>query len=837
MIINSLELRNIRSYESGTVEFDEGVTLFEGDIGSGKTTLLLAIEFALFGLGDQRGDSLLRATANSGSVKLTFTVDGAEYTIYRELKRTTSGVQQGELYIRTPTGRRKLSAKELKAEVLDILGYREPLNPRARSRIYRYAVFTPQEQMKSIIETGKTERLERLRKAFDLEKYSRAVDNARLLSRKINRSVESLADKSYDLEDKKRELKNIITEKGKLESERENLEAELSGIKDEISKLKLELEELKKEENRIHAADEKIKSLQNEIKNLSSFSDSLKEKNRDIEEKYKKSIDELQKCQKVKDKLQKELDSLRKNIEKMNNEKKSIREDYERFRDASTKLEVLGNQLDTLSSVRDNVEHEINTIKGEIDHLKSEIGKLESLEDPGYTEDEVKAGIVELEGEVSNLQHKVGAISGKIEDYMSIKDVSVCPTCDQNVDPEYIEDKLKDAIKMKKSIESRIKELDAKIENKKELLERVREYMRSRAELSRLREELEKKTAECGKKQKDLENKKKEIRKIESDINKNERIINDLEGVGSRFRKIEEDLEALRERENNYSSKLSASDSKIEDLEKRIHELNPETSREYRENLQKIEENATIIAEKKEEIKKNQEALKNRDKVEASIREFREKLSKSEESRDERKHMIGSIGGKIEEKEDQIKRLNAEIDEKKKLRKRASELKDHVTWLESYFIPALADIETHVMAQINHEFNERFQKWFRVLVDDPDKSVRIDEDFTPIVEQDGYEQNLEYLSGGERTSIALAYRLALNMVVQSLTDVRSDILILDEPTDGFSKEQLYKLRDIFDELEARQIILVSHEEELENLADHIYRVEKSDGVSTIQKAG
>ncbi|MDI9617501.1 SMC family ATPase [Methanothermobacter sp.] len=837
MIINSLELRNIRSYESGTVEFDDGVTLFEGDIGSGKTTLLLAIEFALFGLGDQRGDSLLRATANSGSVKLTFTVDGTEYTIYRELKRAASGVQQGELYIRTPTGRRKLSAKELKAEVLNILGYREPLNPRARSRIYRYAVFTPQEQMKNIIETGKTDRLERLRKAFDLEKYSRAADNAKLLSKKIKRYAESLEDRSYDLEDKKKELQNIITEKGELKSERKQLEDELREIEAEISKLKLKLEELEKEEKRIQNADEKIKSLQNEIKNLSSFSDSLKRKNRDIEEEYKKSMDELQKCQDVKDKLQKKLDSLRNDIEKMKDQKKSIKEDYEKFKDASSKLEGLMNQFKTLSGVRDNLELEITAIKGEIDDLKSEIRKLESLEDPGYTEDELKTEIDKLEGEVSNLQHKMGAISGKIEDYMSIKDVSVCPTCDQDVDPAYIDDKLRDARKRERSFKSRINELKVNIKNKKELLKRVIEYMRSREELSRLRKDLKKKTAEYEKKQKDFENKKEEIRGIESDINKNEEIISELKDAESRFREIEEELETLREREKNCSSRLSASDSKIDDLEKRIHELNPETSREYRENLQKINENATIIAEKKEEIKKNQEALKNRDKVEASIQDVSRKLHELETSENEKRKILGSVGGKIEEKERQIRKLEDEIDEKKRLRKRASELKDHVTWLESYFIPALADIETHVMAQINHEFNERFQKWFRVLVDDPDKSVRIDEDFTPIVEQDGYEQNLEYLSGGERTSIALAYRLALNMVVQSLSDVRSDILILDEPTDGFSKEQLYKLRDIFDELEARQIILVSHEEELENLADHIYRVEKFDGVSTIRKAG
>lgn len=837
MIINSLELRNIRSYESGTVEFDDGVTLFEGDIGSGKTTLLLAIEFALFGLGDQRGDSLLRATANSGSVKLTFTVDGTEYTIYRELKRAASGVQQGELYIRTPTGRRKLSAKELKAEVLNVLGYREPLNPRARSRIYRYAVFTPQEQMKSIIETRSSDRLERLRKAFDLEKYSRAADNAKLLSKKIKRYAKSLEDRSYDLEDKKKELQNIITEKGELKSERENLEAELTEIEDEISKLKQKLKELEKEEKRIQTADEKIKSLQNEIKNLSSFSDSLKGKNRDIEEEYKKSMDELQKCQKVKDKVQEKLDSIKKDIKEMESKKESLRKDYERFRDAATKLEGLKNQFKTLSGVRDNMKREISTIKGEIDDIKSEIGKLESLEDPGYSENELKADIAKLEGDKSKLQQKQGAILEKINTYMSIRDRSVCPTCDQDVDPSYITDKLDDALERKGSIKSSIEEIKAEIENKDKLLEAVREYMRSREELSRLRKDLKKKTTQCREKQRDFENKKKEIRKIESDITKNEGIINDLEGVESRFRKFDDDLQTLSKMEKECSNSLSRVNSKIEDLQERIPELNPETSKEYRENLQKIEENATIIAEKEEEIKKNQEALKNRDKVEASIQEVSENLHELETSENDKRKSLGSVGGKIEEKEKQIRNLEDEIDEKEKLRKHASELKDHVTWLESYFIPALADIETHVMAQINHEFNERFQKWFRVLVDDPDKSVRIDEDFTPIVEQDGYEQNLEYLSGGERTSIALAYRLALNMVVQSLTDVRSDILILDEPTDGFSKEQLYKLRDIFDELEARQIILVSHEEELENLADHIYRVEKSDGVSTIQKAG
>ena len=50
MRINSVELRNIRSYEKASVKFPEGSVLLSGDVGSGKSSLLLAIEFTLFGI-------------------------------------------------------------------------------------------------------------------------------------------------------------------------------------------------------------------------------------------------------------------------------------------------------------------------------------------------------------------------------------------------------------------------------------------------------------------------------------------------------------------------------------------------------------------------------------------------------------------------------------------------------------------------------------------------------------------------------------------------------------------------------------------------------------------
>jgi exonuclease SbcC len=143
-------------------------------------------------------------------------------------------------------------------------------------------------------------------------------------------------------------------------------------------------------------------------------------------------------------------------------------------------------------------------------------------------------------------------------------------------------------------------------------------------------------------------------------------------------------------------------------------------------------------------------------------------------------------------------------------------------------------IERHVMLSINQDFNANFQKWFAMLIDDPEKEVRVDENFTPIISQEGYEQEVNFLSGGERTSVALAYRLALNTLVQRVsTGMKSNLLILDEPTDGFSQEQLGNVREVLDDVACPQMIVVSHEKELESFADQIFRISKARGESLI----
>ncbi len=158
-----------------------------------------------------------------------------------------------------------------------------------------------------------------------------------------------------------------------------------------------------------------------------------------------------------------------------------------------------------------------------------------------------------------------------------------------------------------------------------------------------------------------------------------------------------------------------------------------------------------------------------------------------------------------------------------------------LVWTKSRFLDMINEIEKNVLARIYSVFNSNFQKWFDLLMGESEMNAKLDSDFTPFIQQNGYDLDYLNLSGGERTACALAYRLALNQVINDVIGFvnTSDLIILDEPTDGFSSEQLDRMRLVLDELNIDQIIVVSHEEKIESFCDNILRIEKRNGVSGV----
>ncbi|MBT7929280.1 AAA family ATPase, partial [Candidatus Peregrinibacteria bacterium] len=180
MILKSLKLENIRSYLCEKIDFPEGSLLLSGDIGSGKSTVLQAIEFALFGTRRDQlsAESLLRHGEIQGSVELAFNIKGEDISIRRNLRKTKDSIKQEAGFIIRDNVKKEATAIELKTIIIEMLGYPQDLVSKSKSMVYRYTVYTPQEDMKSIIYDDKETRLNTLRKVFGIDKYKLIKENA-----------------------------------------------------------------------------------------------------------------------------------------------------------------------------------------------------------------------------------------------------------------------------------------------------------------------------------------------------------------------------------------------------------------------------------------------------------------------------------------------------------------------------------------------------------------------------------------------------------------------------------------------------------------------------------
>ena len=227
------------------------------------------------------------------------------------------------------------------------------------------------------------------------------------------------------------------------------------------------------------------------------------------------------------------------------------------------------------------------------------------------------------------------------------------------------------------------------------------------------------------------------------------------------------------------------------------------------------------LTKENEDIKSKMISLKR------ELKDWKDKYNKNVEE-------IGKIKGMIESKNKELNDRINEYDEKIKINEKIIYLKKVNHWFEEFYIPSIENIEEIIMEKIRKNMNEKIQNYFSILINDPTKNIEIDENFSPNVKQETYDIDVSSLSGGERSSISLAYRLALNDILrESINSLKDGLIILDEPTEGFSRDQINKFSDILDSMGLNQIIIVTHERELESIADKIIRVEKENNESRI----
>lgn len=262
MKIKRLQLKNIRSYEKEEIIFPEGSLLLAGDVGSGKTSILLAIEYVLFGLQPgQTGSALLRNKAFSAEVSLELDISGREVVIERKLKRGAKTISSDYASITLDGKKIECSTTELKSKVLKLLGYPSEFIKKT-NLLYRYTVYTPQEQMKQIITEDPDSRLNILRYIFGIDKYKTIRENLQILLNKIKDETKLLQGEIKDLDKEKESLSAIKSKILSLENKIKSIENSLSQkLKDRelVEKESLELESKIKEKEKLETELEKAK--------------------------------------------------------------------------------------------------------------------------------------------------------------------------------------------------------------------------------------------------------------------------------------------------------------------------------------------------------------------------------------------------------------------------------------------------------------------------------------------------------------------------------------------------------------------------------------------------
>ena len=86
MHISKIELENIKSHISSIYKFARGTTAITGENGAGKTSIIEAIAWTLFDLLEYKKEDFVRRGAKKGWVRVTFEsgLDEREYVVYRD---------------------------------------------------------------------------------------------------------------------------------------------------------------------------------------------------------------------------------------------------------------------------------------------------------------------------------------------------------------------------------------------------------------------------------------------------------------------------------------------------------------------------------------------------------------------------------------------------------------------------------------------------------------------------------------------------------------------------------------------------------------------------------
>jgi exonuclease SbcC len=471
-------------------------------------------------------------------------------------------------------------------------------------------------------------------------------------------------------------------------------------------------------------------------------------------------------------------------------------------------LEELNTKIENLKELENKLKSEYNIIEEELNNLKNKSyfykNKLIEINNKKTEFLKLKELLINIPEDINNIVNKlVSKIDEKKEDFSKIneeiksieqelnilsKEHSNCPLCNSELSSNH-----KTEIITKKT--NTINTLKT---NLKEIIITINEL---------------KQDYELKNKQREFYNKNIEYFKIL----KNESLDED------NYTKL---LTNNLNLENKYSEKQIDLKTKKEEISEKLLELNNIKTKinDFDIKQKDLKDIKTKITELKDNLKSinylPEDYLKNKEDLQKIISEtiFKKELKTEKEKQ-------------IKEEEFKLEQYN-KINEKQILNNKELEILKH--FLEDLIIysniakKTQEQIREQIVSSVNEIFMDLWQNIYPYKDFQKVKFNISEGDYKIELEFDKeYKRELdEFVSGGERSAIALTLRIAMSLVMKN----KLNLIVLDEPTHNLDKLTVLKLSELFNNYLPQfidQIFVITHDNTLEENAQNVFYIQRN----------
>ena len=690
-------------------------------------------------------------------------------------------------------------------------------------------------------------------KDFDiknLEKQKLDLQKSKLDNLKISAEHEKT---NFEMLDKRKdELNKKYEEILENEKEMEDLKPFIDklNIFRDFKEILIKLNESKKEESRKKEIISKIQEneniISNEQDNFKKYND-LDNEIKDFEKKKEKLNTEIgfkKEFESNKNKILNNIDNHNKIFESFFNKASEILSDF----DVNLNLNDINKE--SLDKIKNIVESKINETKQEIDSNEANLKKyndeiiiltqeIKNSEKPlseitnaenkcptcqsEISEDKKEELITSYKTTISENEDKISEINQYIDELNvkkesndkklnslgSINDFNqyyrIIDDIDQyNIDLDEINKKILEIDEKQVELDTLTKEVESKIQLKNDLEPHFKSYTNAQGFLNSQEnsQDIQKQLNDIVDEIDKNENQLKKLIKIDSDLSlgiKEEDLnnqISDLEVKNTRYNV----LVGLVSDKGSYEDKIKINEGDIENKIKDIEDIDKQIATcEYNED--------------------------NHNEISKQVEELTEKISTS-------KNNIIVYKKDLEISENKIKDLKEEINQNQKYIEEYNAVNEYLTLLQDFRVfyskdGVQKDLRNQSLPLIQKYTKEFFEKFnFNY------SGLRLNDEYDITITGPKGEVNLDMVSGGEKIAIALSLRLGITQV---MSEGSIETILLDEPTihlDSYRRQELINVLRSMSLIP--QMIIVTHDEELETAANNIIKIEKEDGISKVE---